>query len=102
MPDLMAHGRKFAASMIGIVCVMLLAMMGMVLSVFDSSVGPVAGGILPVAIGAIAGMVATFITGNSAVTFAYSKHQSTVADLTTEPNAYQDDERGAYPNREMP
>ena len=90
------HGRKFTASMVGIVCVMILAILGMGLSAFDNSVGPVAGGVLPVAIGSIAGIVATFITGNSAVSFAYAKSdmtQTAIQRTGTEPDLFKDDER---------
>lgn len=91
------HGRKFAASMIGIICVMILAILGMGLSAFDNSVGPVAGGVVPVAIGSIAGIVATFITGNSAVSFAYARSDMTRTDESRQITERRDAASGIEP-----
>lgn len=71
------HGRKFFITIFGVVCVMILCITGMVLALISTVAVEVGGLLVPVGIGAIAGMIATFITGNSAITFAYAKYDTT-------------------------
>ena len=63
-------GRKYGLSILGIGCIVGLTVAGFVAAIIRADLATLAGAILPVSIGAIAGVVATFITGNSAVTYS--------------------------------
>ena len=89
-------GRKYTLSILGIGCIVGLTVAGFVAAIIRADLATLAGAILPVSIGAIAGVVATFITGNSAVTFAYAKSdmtQTAIQRTGTEPDLFTDDER---------
>lgn len=73
------YGRKYTMTILGITCTVGLSVVGIALSAFVPAISATVGAVLPVVIGAIAGMVATFVTGNAAVSFAYAKTDTTQA-----------------------
>lgn len=76
------QSKKYVITIVGIICVMLLSITALILSAISVGSAPSIASIITIAIGGLCGLIATYLTGQSAVEFkSFSKNENTVETI---------------------